>query len=297
MSTSMSLRLCTRAPRTSIIVGGGTRGSLTLATLLVPTRTRFGARAQADFFVREDELFEDEPLLFDEEPVELPVFVVLPDFVDRPDVLDPPEGELDVFEPPGEPDLFEPLDEEPDFFCDPPLFDPPLFDPPLFVEPPEESSSSAPSSVPELAPRRLFTLRSRASIRLSTLPPSASRSFCSWRSSPKVASVSTVSPCSSFSSSRVRSCSWYSPVNGSGSKSSLNCSTSAPAISTSFAFGSDLLPEGAKSTSRRSSGQRMVCSTIRSSWTRSTPSRVLVRRVKVTIAVRSVSSRVRRSST
>src|SRR5690625_3849874 len=127
MSTSMSLRLCTRAPRTSIIVGGGTRGSLTLATLLVPTRTRFGARAQADFFVREDELFEDEPLLFedepllfDEEPVEPPVFVVLPDFVDRPDVLDPPEGELDVFDPPDEPDLFEPLGEELDFFCDPP---------------------------------------------------------------------------------------------------------------------------------------------------------------------------------
>src|SRR5699024_10105572 len=186
---------------------------------------------------------------------------------------DPPEGELDVFEPPDEPDLFEPLGEEPDFFelpdDEPDFFepldeeldffcDPPLFDPPLFVEPPEESSSSAPSSVPELAPRRLFTLRSRASIRLSTLPPSASRSFCSWRSSPKVASVSTVSPCSSFSSSRVCSCSWYSSVNCSGSKSSLNCSTSAPAISTSFAFGSDLLPEGAKSTSRRSSGQRMV---------------------------------------
>src|SRR5699024_4973419 len=157
MSTSMSLRLCTRAPRTSIIVGGGTRGSLTLATLLVPTRTRFGARAQADFFLLEDELFEDAPLLFDEEPVEPPVFVVLPDFVDRPDVLDPPEGELDVFEPPDEPDLFEPLGEEPDFFelpdDEPDFFepldeeldffcDPPLFDPPLFVEPPEESSSS-----------------------------------------------------------------------------------------------------------------------------------------------------------
>src|SRR5690625_1059942 len=124
MSTSMSLRLCTRAPRTSIIVGGGTRGSLTHATLLVPTRTRFSARAQADFFVREDELFEDEPLLFDEEPllfdeepVEPPVFVVLPDFVDRPDVLDPPEEEFDVFEPLDEElDFFEPPDDEPDFF-------------------------------------------------------------------------------------------------------------------------------------------------------------------------------------
>ena len=130
-------------------------------------------------------------------------------------------------------------------------------------------------------------------MRLMTLPLSSESSpeLCF----PKVASVSTVSPSSSFASSSRRSSAWYSSVNCSGWKSSLNCSTSAADISISFAETFDL--EGPKSTSLRSVGHRSVCSASRSSCTLSTPRRVFVRSVKVTIAVRSVSSRVRRSST
>src|SRR5699024_7619846 len=230
------------------------------ARTLLPYTTLFRSRSrssQADFLrdLAEEPVFFEELLFF-----ELSLFFDVPLFV--------------------VPDFF-----APDFFVPVPFFAPPVFLLPLLF-------FSAPlSSVVPAASRRPRTLRSRASIRLITVPPSSeASSACSW---PKVASVSTVSPSSSFASSRRRSSAWYSSVNRSGSKSSLNCSTRAADIDISSAEIFDF--EGPKSTSLRSVGQRSVCRARRSSCTRSTPRRVFVRSVKVTIAVRSVSSRVRRS--
>src|SRR5690606_36836052 len=177
------------------------------------------ARPHADFFEPPDFLA-------------VPDFLVLPAFL-LPDFLVSPAFLL--------PDFLAP----PDFL----LLD---FLLPDFLVPPDFSPSSP---APVSPPRRLRTLRSRASMRLMTLPPSSESSpeLCF----PKVASVSTVSPSSSFASSSRRSSAWYSSVNCSGWKSSLNCSTSAADISISFAETFDL--EGPKSTSLRSVGQRRVC--------------------------------------
>src|SRR5699024_5017271 len=147
-----------------------------------------------------------------------------------------------------------------DFFFFVPLF---FVPPDVFVVredlvAPDELFAPEPLVPSASSPRRLRTLRSRASMRLSTLPPSSASSSAS---SPKVASVSTVSPSSSFASRSRRSSAWYSSVNFSGRKSSLNCSTSAADIFISFAEIFDL--EGAKSTSLRSVGQRRVCSASR----------------------------------
>ena len=131
-----------------------------------------------------------------------------------------------------------------------------------------------------------------ASMRSMTSPPSSS-SGCS----PNVAAVSIASPCSSFASMRVRSSCWYSSTNWSGSKSDTRLSTSCFDRSSSF----DEIFTGSSSdgnfAARTSSLQSSVCTMSTSPYTRSAASRVFCRSAMRTIAVLSVDSSVRRSST
>src|SRR5690625_5163324 len=213
--------------------------------------------------------------------VELPLFFVdadfSPDFVVFVDFdFEPPEDDARDDEPPS--DLAR--DDERD------------------DEAPEELEDDEPDDDPPLAafaPPDFFSLAAETERRRASMRSSTSASSPSSRS-PKVPTVSTASPCSSFASTSVRSCSWYSSTNSSGWKSPEKFSTSAEAISSSLALIRTSLSMPAKSGSRTSSSHSRVWRTMTSSRTRSAPSWVRWRRVKDTIAVRSVSSSVRRSS-